>query len=237
MGKILLSTSLGEIAVEHKVSAKASRLSLKIDRKGQVIAVSPRFVPGFLVKKFVEQQEAWIVEKLGSVRKQNAGKSDDVVTIFGKNYTKKIEYIPEAKLGILIAGSSLVINTPEAMNKMVSWSAKHTVQLERFLKNTATTYVATRTEQLAKKMNVTYGAITMREQSSRWGSCSSKGNLNFNWRLVHATTEIIDYVIIHELAHRVHMDHSRNFWALVAKYDLDHLTHRGWLKRNGHGLS
>ncbi len=82
-------------------------------------------------------------------------------------------------------------------------------------------------------MNTSINKITLRQQKTRWGSCSSAGNLNFNWRLVHYPPEVIDYVIIHELAHRTHMDHSSSFWQLVARYDPDHLKHRNWLKKHG----
>ena len=82
-------------------------------------------------------------------------------------------------------------------------------------------------------MDINFNSITLREQKTRWGSCSSKGNLNFNWRLVHYRPEIIDYVIIHELAHRTHMNHSAKFWQLVEKYDPEYRKHRGFLKRHG----
>jgi predicted metal-dependent hydrolase len=86
-------------------------------------------------------------------------------------------------------------------------------------------------------MDISFGSISLREQKSRWGSCSSLGNLNFNWRLAHHPPAVIDYVIIHELAHRLHMDHSSAFWSVVKKYDPEHLKHQGWLKRRGLQLS
>jgi len=86
-------------------------------------------------------------------------------------------------------------------------------------------------------MNTTYQNVTLKEQKTRWGSCSSKGNLNFNWRLVHFEPPIIDYVIVHELAHRTHMNHSADFWSLVATFDPEYRIKKGWLKRNGLSLS
>ena len=72
-----------------------------------------------------------------------------------------------------------------------------------------------RTAYFAKRMGVDYGRITIREQKTRWGSCSSKGNLNFNWKLVLLAPELLDYVVVHELAHRREMNHSKNFWKIV----------------------
>lgn len=74
----------------------------------------------------------------------------------------------------------------------------------------------------AKSMGVDYNRVTVRNQKGRWGSCSSKGNLNFNYRLYYLPQELMDYVVIHELAHRVYMNHSREFWLLVGTYMPDY---------------
>lgn len=85
----------------------------------------------------------------------------------------------------------------------------------------------------AKLLNVSYGRITIRNQKTRWGSCSGKGNLNFNCLLMLTPNEIIDYVVVHELCHRIEMNHSQAFWNLVESILPDYKDRRKWLKDHG----
>lgn len=78
--------------------------------------------------------------------------------------------------------------------------------------------------------------ITIRDQKTRWGSCSAKGTLSFNWRLMLAPPAVLDYVVVHELCHLTHMNHSKAFWALVESVCPDYRTHRRWLKEHGQEL-
>jgi predicted metal-dependent hydrolase len=88
-------------------------------------------------------------------------------------------------------------------------------------------------EKYAALMGVTYGRVTIRHQKSRWGSCSAKGNLNFNCLLMLTPPECVEYVVVHELCHRKYMNHSRAFWAEVAKYQPDYRKNEEWLKTKG----
>lgn len=90
-----------------------------------------------------------------------------------------------------------------------------------------------RVEHFSKIVEVTYGKITIRNQRSRWGSCSQNGNLNFNCLLMLCPTEVIDYVVVHELCHRKHLNHSAAFWAEVRRVMPDYEDKNKWLKENG----
>lgn len=90
--------------------------------------------------------------------------------------------------------------------------------------------IVSRVRHYCGVMGVTVGKITIRNQKTRWGSCSAKGNVNFNYRLCYLSEELLDYVVIHELAHRRYMDHSREFWSEVEKYCPDYKQRRKLLK-------
>ena len=87
-----------------------------------------------------------------------------------------------------------------------------------------------RVEYYSQHMGISYGRITIREQKTRWGSCSGRGNLNFNWKLTLMPPEILDYVVVHELAHRKEMNHSKDFWKIVEQVLPDYQKRRKRLK-------
>lgn len=97
----------------------------------------------------------------------------------------------------------------------------------------AKTIIPERVAYYAKSMRVTYGKITIRNQKTRWGSCSQAGNLNFNCHLVEMPQEVLDYVVVHELCHRKQMNHSRAFWNEVEKVLPDYNRYRLWLREYG----
>ena len=93
--------------------------------------------------------------------------------------------------------------------------------------------IPARAAYYAPLIGVTYGRITIRNQTSRWGSCSSAGNLNYNWKLVRMPEKVMDYVVIHELAHRKEMNHSARFYQIVEQQMPDYRIWQKWLKEHG----
>lgn len=108
--------------------------------------------------------------------------------------------------------------------------------LEERYRQAAREYVPARVAYYQEIIGVTCGNITIRDQKTRWGSCSARGNLNFNWRLMLAPPRVLDYVVVHELCHRKEMNHSPAFWNLVEAVLPDYAQLRKWLKDNGRTL-
>jgi len=100
----------------------------------------------------------------------------------------------------------------------------------------AARHIGARVEHYAAIMGVKPARVRVKNQKCRWGSCSSSGNLNFNWKLVMALPEVIDYVVVHELCHIKKMDHSKEFWRLVSEVLPEYRQHRKWLRKYGPAL-
>ena len=97
-------------------------------------------------------------------------------------------------------------------------------------------FFRSRAEFYAPYLGVTFGRVSVKDQRTVWGSCTREGNLNFNWRLTMAPPEVLDYLVVHELAHRLEMNHSRRFWAVVERVCPGHRAQRRWLKKHGKEL-
>ena len=130
-----------------------------------------------------------------------------------------------------------------------AWLQKHLTKLEahpqlplfspediRTLADRAAADIPERVRKLAPLVGVRYGRITIRNQHTRWGSCSAQGNLNFNCLLMLCPEAVRDYVVIHELCHRLELNHSEKFWTEVERVMPDYKIHRKWLKDNGTSL-
>ncbi len=214
---------------EHLISTRSRSLRLRIASDGHVIVSTPPRTPQRVIDDFVTAHEAWITNAQAHLEKRPRPVQKDKVMVFGTWYNLDIHRELTAQTGVHLEKDQLVIapSDPKASGEAV------TKIITRFIKTTAEKYIIPRTHQWAGVMGIEFHAISLREQKTRWGSCSSRGNLQFNWRLVHYPAEVIDYVIIHELAHRRQMNHSAAFWNIVKTYDPAYLEHRGWLKRNG----
>ena len=178
---------------------------------------------------------------------------------FFNNLQLNIIYSSRRSISIELKPECIIVRAPKGMtryeinsflNEKRSWIEKHLAKLQerkavleqltpftmneiRELADKALVIIPERVRKYAPLVGVTYGRITIRNQRSRWGSCSSKGNLNFNCLLMLFPDDVIDYVVVHELCHRKHMNHSAEFYAEVERVFPEYRRCQKWLKENG----
>ena len=161
-----------------------------------------------------------------------------------KRLTLKID-VENAKLIMTVPRFTFKFEIQNFLNKHEQWIAskwhviqqkiKEKPQLERspqYYKAKAKKVIRERLEHFNRHYQFDYNRVFFKNQKTRWGSCSSKRNLNFNWRLILAPLDILDYVVVHELCHLQEMNHSKAFWTLVSEQIPDHKKRRRWLKEN-----
>ncbi len=175
------------------------------------------------------------------------------------SYNEKIIRSNRKTIAIEINGKGVIVRAPLKMHddeitafleKKKSWIEKHLKKVQEhheFLKNVepysmeeihaladkALQVIPEKVKRYASIIGVDYGRITIRNQRSRWGSCSSAGNLNFNCLLMELPDEVIDSVVVHELCHRKHMNHSQQFYGEIEKVFPQYKQCQKWLKENG----
>ena len=208
----------------------ARRLTLRVTPDGGVIVTAPYFAPRWEIERFVASRQDWLARQLAT-RRQFVPTNGANYALFGRDYILRFAYEPQYKTGWHIVDGQLLYNNstyqflPKKEQKL---TASENEKLADFARRTLRHYIDGRLPQLHARMQLplAYRQVRIKNQATRWGSCSSDRNLNFNVNLVHFAPPVIDYVLIHELTHLVYPNHSAAFWALVAKYDGQYKLHR-----------
>lgn len=125
----------------------------------------------------------------------------------------------------------------QSPNLLTQAKQKRLQTLERRYRNAAKMHFTERVAFYHTKTGGSYTSVTVRNQKSRWGSCSSRGTLSFNYRLMFAPPNVLDYVVVHELCHLTHMNHSGDFWNMVERIMPDYRIYKNWLRDHGHELT
>ena len=128
-------------------------------------------------------------------------------------------------------GNRLIIGVGPCGEGALDWG------VERWYRAQALNIITEKADEQSAALGVRYCRITIRGQKTRWGSCSPKGSLSFNWKLLMAPEPVIDYVVVHELAHLKELNHGRKFWQVVAEYCPRWREHKKWLRQHGPELA
>jgi predicted metal-dependent hydrolase len=214
--------------------ARYARILVDVDG---VEVVVPRRFPMREVPPFVEEKRPWIERTLQRMRQADFESPPPRLENWGE-----VPYLGERLiLRVRVEPGRVrphVARRGHHLHAAVGESGPEPLRdaLERWYRRRARDEVATRLDRAARRAGVRYETLQIRGQRSRWASCSSSGAMSFNWRLLLAPEEILDYVIEHEVAHLEIHDHSDRFWDLLASREPRWSEYERWLRRHGHAL-
>jgi predicted metal-dependent hydrolase len=217
-------------------SDRARRARIQVTADGVEVVV-PRRLSLDEVEPFVRSKRVWIERTLLRMRAAEAERPRPLledggeVPFLGERLRLRVRVEPERQRDhVARRGEELTVSVSEPGPDAVR------AALERWYRGQARTEVATRLDAAVARAGQSYSGLQIRGQRSRWASCSSKGGMSFNWRLLLAPPEILDYVVEHEVAHLEIHDHSQRFWDLLASRRLGYRAEERWLRANGHTL-
>lgn len=223
MGRLILEGN-PPVDVLVRRSARARRLSLRISQlDGRATLTLPVRVSDREGMAFLRDREDWLRKHLGGIAPETRVQIGGTVPYRGAPLPLAVCDVKRARLE---DGTLLLPDDPTMVGKRVA----------AFLKLRARDALADASDRYAAILGKPYGRISIRDTRSRWGSCSSAGDLMYSWRLVMAPPEVLEYVAAHEVAHLKHMDHSARFWGVVADLFPDHKACRAWLRSHGNSL-
>lgn len=208
---------VGTVHVYKRRGSKNIRLSVNSD--GKIRATIPSWLPYKAGYSFALQKQSWLAEQKPSLDFRDNQR-------LGKFHT--LHFVPkpdQSKITTRVTDTEAFVNYPYNASKTELASAAHAVA-KRVMKLEAEKLLPQRLSQLAQKLDFGYNSVSIRHLKSRWGSCSSKADVVLNYYLMQLPWELIDYVIIHELVHTQHLNHSKEFWSTVEQHLPDYKRRR-----------
>jgi predicted metal-dependent hydrolase len=235
------STHLQEITLEDQVvkyyvkrSIRARHVRLEIRPDCILTITVPRIYRTSSVPELIKRKSRWIlkiIQRLNNQQLQLAKiSSRNTVSYLGR----ELKVIVCQDLGEKEAVS---LEEPRLFLRLKSTNNDINSLLQNWYRQQAKQLLLKKAEEMSLSMGVSYSRLGIRNSKTRWGSCSPRRNINFNWHLIMAPEPVIDYVVVHELAHLLEMNHSARFWATVNKFHPDWQEHRRWLKTHGMELA
>lgn len=210
------------VTVSLRRSARARRISLRVSSlDGRVTLTLPAGTPERVGLAFAEEKARWLRDAVGRIGAPVPVSLGATLAVDGRDRVVRPGAGRAARL------KDTAIEAPPG---------REGPAIEALLKRLARDRLDFHVARYGKALGRLPGRLTLRDPRSRWGSCSSDGNLMFSWRLILAPPDVLAYVAAHEVAHLKHMDHSRAFWSTVESLFGDHEPQRGWLRREGASL-
>jgi predicted metal-dependent hydrolase len=213
------------LAVRLERRPRARRYLLRLQPDGTARLVIPRRGNRAEALRFLERQEAWLLERVAQWRRREAARGDWAdgrrFLFRGEEVVLRVEHSSEG--GIRLRFADQLLPVPDGTD--------YRAAVHACLRRLAASQLPTRTGELAREHGIVVRRVTVRAQKTRWGSCSAHGTISLNWRLIQAPVLVRDYLIVHELMHRREMNHSARYWKLVAEAFPEYRAAEAWLKR------
>ncbi|MGJ8585339.1 MAG: M48 family metallopeptidase [Marinosulfonomonas sp.] len=223
MGELILQGK-PDVFIVLKRSARSRRLSLRVSGlDGQVSMSIPTWTSDTEALRFAREKEDWIRAQLSGLVAPTVPRIGGVVLFEGN----EIPVVSGQGRSVQMDGRQMLVPGPPD---------RSAARVAAFLKVAARQRLTQASDAYADQLNLTYGRVSIRDTRSRWGSCSSEGNLMYSWRLIMAPPEVLNYVAAHEVAHLQEMNHSAAFWAVVARLYPGYDAPRKWLQLYGQHL-
>lgn len=233
---------LGDTEINYRIIiSNRKTISLIIDPEKGLLVRAPERVTYRQIEQIVREKSNWIIRKQEEIKRIRSEVEKEFVAgeklpFQGEIYEIEVMESGEIKsVTVSLEDGIFLIKVPHDL-KGDNRKEEIKRRLVEWYKKEARSKYKERVEHYRKKLGVSYNKIFIRDQKTRWGSCSSKGNLNFNWRLIMAPLSIMDYIVVHELVHLIHPNHSRDFWKLVESVIPDYKEKKQWLRVNGYRL-
>jgi len=221
-----------DVTLERSRKRKRS-LSITVHKNGQVVLRAPYHTSTADLQRFAISKTAWIIDKLKKVevkQTQNSTKKN-TIRFMGEDYLIRIELSPLLRNSGFceLSGRNLYIYVPQNLTAKKQNIVIKTI-LENWYQTMATEIFMNRANIYAEQLNLKFQSIKLADPKRRWGSCDKQGRIMFSWRAVMLPLELIDYLIVHELCHLLHFDHSKLFWHAVENILPDYKIHRKQLR-------
>lgn len=226
-GKIFDIEKEVDFPLKVVASKQARRLSLRIDVKNRIpVLTVPKLCSKRQALDFVKSQKQWIETHLQKIPEQKMFEENEKISVAGQELI--IKHCDKVCGGAMVEDNILwVSGNKEFLSRRV----------RDFIKEQAQKYLYDLSLQKAKKIGCKVNRVVIKDTKSRWGSCSSLNNINYNWRIMLAPLKVIDYLVAHEVSHLEHQDHSTQFWNCVDDLAEDLEYGKNWLKKNGRYLN
>ena len=213
--------------VEVVMSNRARLLGLRIDAKKRLpVLTVPKYCSKKQAVKFVTAQKDWIEEHLKKIPQRRPFEAGEKICLNGQEL--ELKHCENLRAGVQIVGEYMLVSGEKAFFSR---------RVRDFVKEQAQKILYQMSIEKALKIGCKLNRVVIKDTKSRWGSCSSLNNINYNWRIMLAPQKVIDYLTAHEVAHLKHRNHSADFWKCVDDLAEDAEYGRQWLKKNAESLN